>query len=156
MAIAAEKQDPELFRATAYSPLPAGPKGTVSPINLNLRAVPTASQNPDAAKAVIEHLARPEFMGRYYDAAIYGPVLQDQAKLAAFDGKKPVLAGLLGLIRSGTAPGYPDVYNAAYAEAYINFVVPKMCQRVVIDGWDFDRAMDEAQGSIQAIYDKHA
>ena len=95
-------------------------------------------------------------MGRYYDAAIYGPVLQDQAKLPAFDGKKPVLAGLLGLIRSGTAPGYPDVYNAAYAEAYINFVVPKMAQRVVIDGWDFDRAMDEAQGSIQAIYDKHA
>jgi len=26
----------------------------------------------------------------------------------------------------------------------------------VIDDWDFDRAMDEAQGSIQAIYDKHA
>jgi multiple sugar transport system substrate-binding protein len=155
VAIAAKKQDPELYEATAYSPLPAGPKGTVSPISLNLRAVPNSSQNPDAAKAVIEHLARPEFMGAYYDAAIYGPVLQDQAKLSAFDGKNPVLAGLLDLVRSGTAPGYPDVYNAAYAEAYINFVVPKMAQRVVIDGWDFDRAMDEAQASIQAIYDKH-
>ena len=26
-----------------------------------------------------------------------------------------------------------------------NFIIPKMAQRVVIDGWDFDRAMDEAQ-----------
>lgn len=156
VAIAAKTQDPELYEATAYSALPAGPVSTVSPINLNLRAVPGTSQNPDAAKAVIEHLSRPEFMGRYYEAAIYGPVLQDQARLSAFDGNNPVLAGLLDLIRKGTAPGYPDVYNAAYAEAYINFVVPKMCQRVVIDNWDFDKAMDEAQGSIQAIYDKHA
>ena len=30
-----------------------------------------------------------------------------------------------------------------------------MAQRVVIDGWDFDRAMDEAQTQAQAIYDKY-
>jgi len=34
-------------------------------------------------------------------------------------------------------------------------VVPKMIQRVVIDSWSFDRAMDEAQASAQAIYDKY-
>lgn len=156
VAIAAEQQDPELFEGTAYSPLPAGPEGTVSPISLNLRAVTSRSQNPDAAKALIEHLAQPAFMGAYFDAAIYGPVLQDQAKLPAFDGRKPVLAGLLDLIRTGTPPGYPDLYNAAFAETSINFVVPKMAQRVVIDGWDPDRAMDEAQRSVQAIYDKYA
>ena len=36
-----------------------------------------------------------------------------------------------------------------------NFIIPKMAQRVVIDGWDFDRAMDEAQTQAQAIYDKY-
>jgi multiple sugar transport system substrate-binding protein len=30
-----------------------------------------------------------------------------------------------------------------------------MVQRVVIDNWDFDRAMDDAQRSTQAIYDKY-
>jgi multiple sugar transport system substrate-binding protein len=30
-----------------------------------------------------------------------------------------------------------------------------MVQRVVIDGLDFDRAMDEAQTQGQAIYDKY-
>ena len=47
------------------------------------------------------------------------------------------------------------MYNAAYADAWNNFVVPRMVQRVTIDSWDFDRAMDEAQAQTQAIYDKY-
>jgi hypothetical protein len=31
-----------------------------------------------------------------------------------------------------------------------------MIQRVVVDHWDADRAMDEAHSRIQAIYDKYA
>jgi multiple sugar transport system substrate-binding protein len=29
-----------------------------------------------------------------------------------------------------------------------------MIQRVVVDNWDLDRAMDEAQTAAQAIYDR--
>ena len=59
VGIAAKDEDPELFEATDYSPLPAGPEGVISPINLQLRAIPKTAQNPDAAKALIEHLAQP-------------------------------------------------------------------------------------------------
>jgi multiple sugar transport system substrate-binding protein len=155
VGIAAKSQDPELYASTAYSPLPAGPKGTISPIMPQLRAIPASSRNAEAAKALIEHLAQPEFMNAYYKAAIYGPVLNDQAKLEAFTGNDPILPALLDLVKTGTAPAYPDVYNAAFADAYNNFIVPKMVQRVVIDGWDLDRAMDEAQTQAQAIYDKY-
>ena len=41
-------------------------------------------------------------MNAYYDAAIYGPVLQDQAKFKAFT-QDPILAGLLDLVKNGTA-----------------------------------------------------
>jgi multiple sugar transport system substrate-binding protein len=155
VGIAAKANDPELFESTGYSSLPGGPKGIVSPIQPNLRAIPKASKNPDAAKALIEHLANPDFMNAYYEAAIYGPVLQNQAKFPAFGGKDQILVGLLDLVRNGTAPAYPDVYNAAFADAYNNFVIPKMVQRVVIDGYDLDKAMDEAQTQTQAIYDKY-
>jgi multiple sugar transport system substrate-binding protein len=155
VGIAAKSQDPELYASTAYSPLPAGPKGTISPIMPQLRAIPASSRNAEAAKALIEHLAQPEFMNAYYKAAIYGPVLNDQAKLEAFTGNDPILPALLDLVKTGTAPAYPDVYNAAFADAYNNFIVPKMVQRVVIDGWDLDRAMDEAQTQAKAIYDKY-
>ena len=155
VGIQAKKDDPELYRDTLYSSLPGGPLGVISPIAPNLRAIPRTSRNADAALDLFEYLAKPEFANAYFDSAIYGPVLQNQAKLAAFDGKNPILAGLLDLVLKGTAPGYPDVYNTAFADAMNNFVVPKMIQRVVIDNYDLDRAMDEAQTQTQAIYDKY-
>ncbi|HEY9011949.1 MAG TPA: extracellular solute-binding protein [Devosia sp.] len=156
VGIAAKKDDPELFEASAFSPLPAGPKGTVSPITPQTRAITKTSPMQDEAKALIEHLANPEFMNAYFNVAIYGPVLKSQEQLPAFDGSNSILVGLLGLAQNGTAPAAPDVYNAAWADLSSNFIIPKMVQRVVVDGWDFDRAMDEAQTQGQAIYDKYA
>ena len=154
VAIAAKADDPELYEATAYSPLPGGPHGIVSPIGPNLRAIPNTSGNPDAAKALIEHLSQPEFTEAYYDVAIYGPVLQAQAGFAPFS-ENPILAGLKGLIENGTPPAYPDVYNTAYGEISANFIIPRMVQRVVIDGYEFQAAIDEAHAAIQGIYDKY-
>ncbi|MDF2797277.1 MAG: ABC-type sugar transport system, periplasmic component [Devosia sp.] len=155
VGIAARNDDPELYEFTAYSALPAGPTGTISPITPQVRAVSATSDNQQAAMALLEHLSQPEFLQEYYKLAIYGPVLQGQAGFEAFNGEDPIHAGLLDLVQKGTAPGYPDVYNSAYADFMANFIVPKMAQRVVIDGWDFDRAMDEAQAAGQAIYDKY-
>ena len=155
VGIAAKNDDPELFAASAFSPLPAGPKGQVSPITPQSRAISASSQNPEAAKALIEHLSNPDFMNAYFNVAIYGPVLKNQEQLSAFDGTNTILVGLLGLAKAGTAPAYPDVYNTAYSDVSANWVIPKMAQRVVVDGWDFDAAMDEAQASAQAIYDKY-
>lgn len=155
VAIAARADDPELFEATAYSPLPSGPVMQVSPIGPNVRAIPASSQNQDAAKALLEHLSNPEFMQAYYDVAIYAPVLKNQASFTSFDGSNPILAGLKDLVENGTPPAFPDVYNTAYGDLSANFIIPKMVQRVVIDGYDFDQAMDEAQTQGQAIYDKY-
>ena len=155
VGIAARGQDPDLYDGTAYSPLPGGVAGVISPYQPQVRAVPKTSRNPDAAKALIEHLSGPEVAQDYFSSAIYGPVLQAQARFGVFDGHDPILAGLLNLAQHGTAPGFPDVYNAAYADMLNNYVVPRMVQRIVIDNWDAGRAMDEAQGQTQAIYDKY-
>lgn len=155
VGIAAKNDDPELYEGSSFSPLPAGPKGTISPITPQTRAITKNSGAQDEAKALLEHLAQPEFMNAYFNVAIYGPVLKDQEKLSAFDGTNPILTGLLGLAKAGTAPAFPDVYNAAWADLSSNFIIPKMCQRVVVDGWDFDKAMDEAQTQGQTIYDKY-
>lgn len=155
VGIAARNDDPELFEVSAFSPLPAGPQGMISPITPQTRAITKSSPNQDTALALLEHLSQPDFMNAYFNVAIYGPVLKDQEKLSAFDGENTILTGLLGLAKTGTAPAYPDVLNAGFADLSSNFIIPKMAQRVVIDGWDFDRAMDEAQAQGQAIYDKY-
>lgn len=155
VALAAKTDDPELYEATHYSPLPSGPIATVNPLIMYFRAVSAKSANPEAAKALIKHLTSPEFLDAYYQASIYGPVLNAQRSFVAFDGSDPIKAGMLQLVESGTPPAYPDVYNAGYAAMYTSFIVPKMVQRVLVDGWDVDRAMDEAQEQTQSLYGRN-
>lgn len=146
-------KDDELINNTGYSALPGGPKMLVSSFGPNVRAIPKGGKNIDAAKALIEYLSNADFLNKYYKVAIYGPVLQNHLKLDAFND--PIRAGLADLAQNGTAPAFPDVSNTAYAEFNNNFIVPKMIQRVVIDNYDLDRAIDEAQKSGDAIYAKY-
>ncbi len=146
---------PNCSKASAFSPLPAGPNGQISPITPQSRAITASSPMQDEAKALIEHLAQPEFMNAYFNVAIYGPVLKSQEKAPGLrrlqlDPRRPARSR-----PERHGPAAPDVYNAAWADLSSNFIIPKMAQRVVVDGWDFDKAMDEAQTQGQAIYDKY-
>ncbi len=107
-------------------------------------------------RRLLEHLSNPEFMNAYFNVAIYGPVLKSQEQPRT-PSTAPTRSstGLLGLAKNGTPPAYPDVYNAAYADFSSQLHHPQDGQRVVVDGWDFDKAMDEAQTQGQAIYDKY-
>ncbi len=154
VSIAAANDDPELFEATGYSALPAGPVMTVAPIGVNLRAIPVNNPDPDTAKALIEYLAQPEFIGEYFKVAIYGPVLNGQDDMDAFT-QTAVLTGLKDLVLNGTAPGEPDVSNTAYADFNSNFTVPKMIQRIVVDGLSIEDALAEAQQVGDDIYAKY-
>lgn len=155
VAVAARKDDPELFESTGFSALPAGPIGTISPVSPQSRVIKAKSPLVEESKSLLEHLANSEFMNEYFQYAIWGPVLKDQEQLPAFDGTNTILNGLLDLAKTGTAPAYPDVFNAAYADMSANFIIPKLVQRVVVDGWDFDKAIAEGHASAQAIYDKY-
>lgn len=152
--IAASNDDPELDAATNFAALPKGPVMQVSPVNLNVRAIPTSTSDPDTAKALIEFLANKDFMEQYLNVAIYGPALNEYGSFALY-AEQAVYQGLLNLVENGTAPGFPDVYNTAYADLSANFIVPKMVQRVVVDGLSVDDAIKEAQEQGQLIYDKY-
>jgi multiple sugar transport system substrate-binding protein len=146
--------DPELAQATRFSALPAGPKMQVAPQGPNFRVVPTTSRFKDQAKNLLAYLADDEFMAAYYNAAIYGPVLNSQKDFPVFK-ESPVHQGLLDLALNGTPPGFPDTNNAAFAEYQTNFLTPKMVQRIVVDGVSVDDAVKETQAACQAIYDKY-
>jgi len=146
--------DPELAEMTRFSALPSGPAMRVAPQNPNFRAIPATSRFKEEAKDLLAYLADDEFMREYFANAIYGPVLAGQQEFPIF-GESPVHEGLLDLALNGTAAGYPDVNNAAFAEFQTNFLVPKMIQRIVVDNRSIDDAIAETQSACQAIYDKY-
>ncbi len=151
--IALLDSDPELDEATAYSPLPAGPMGTISPLGPNVRSIPTTSRQPDAARALCQFLAEQGFAEEYFNSAIYGPVLQDQRGFQIFTTE--VHGALLGLVENGTAPAAPDVFNAAFTEVSTTFAIPRMVQRMVVDGQSIDETLAQAQTEIEGIYARY-
>jgi len=148
------ENDPELAEATKFSALPAGPVMRVAPQGPNFRTIPSTSRFKDQAKDLIAYLADDAFMTEYFAKAIYGPVLESQREFPIFV-EGPVHQGLLDLAINGTAPAFPDVNNAAFAEYQTNFLTPKMIQRIVVDERSIDDAIAETQSACQAIYDKY-
>jgi multiple sugar transport system substrate-binding protein len=149
-----QQNDQELMNNTSLSALPTGPKSRVSPATPQVRGIPAGGKHVEEAKALLEYLANREFVNAYYKVAIYGPVLQQQTTYDAFTD--PLHQGLLDLAQNGSGPSGTDVNNTAYADFNNNYIVPKMIQRMVVDNWDADRAMDEAQQAGDAVYAKYA
>jgi multiple sugar transport system substrate-binding protein len=146
--------DPELGESTLYSALPAGPAMLISPVNTQVRVIPTGGDQIELAKDLIAYLADDEFMAEYFSAAIFGPALQSHVDSPIFT-ESPVHAGLLDLALNGTPGAFPDVNNAAFAEYQTNFLTPRMVQRIVVDGLSIDDAVAETQAACQEIYDKY-
>lgn len=146
--------DPELGESTRYSALPAGPAMRISPVDANVRVIPTNSKNKELARDLLKYLADPEFMKEYYYNAIYGPAAEAYQDAPIFS-ESPVHEGLLDLALNGTFGAFPDVDNPAFAEYQTNFLSPRMVQRVVVDGVSIDDAIAETQEACQAIYDKY-
>ncbi len=146
--------DPELAEATKYSALPAGPKMRVSPVDANVRVIPTSSKHKELARDLLKYLSEPEFMKEYYYNAIYGPSAVAYQDAPIFQ-ESEVHQGLLDLALNGTFGAYPDVDNPAFAEYQTNFLTPRMIQRVVVDGLSVDEAVLETQQACQDIYDKY-
>ncbi len=146
--------DPDLAEGTRYSALPDGPVVRVSPAGVVVRSIFANSTNKDLAKQLIANLAEDDFIEEYYNNAIYAPALQGHTGFAVFT-ESAVHAGLLDLALNGTPAGFPDADNAAYAEFSNNFTIPKMIQRVVVDGLSIDDAVVEAQAVCAEIYAKY-
>jgi multiple sugar transport system substrate-binding protein len=146
--------DPELAKATLYSAMPAGPKMRISPAGVVVRVIPTSSKNKELAADLFAYLADDKLMPEYFASAIYGPVTKSQVDFPIFK-ESQVHQGLLDLAQNGTPAGFPDVFNAAFAEYQTNFLTPKMIQRIVVDKVTIDQAIKETQEACQKIYDKN-
>src|SRR5213594_287673 len=51
-----------------------------------------------------------------------------------------------------SGPGWPGPLTAAAAEVVATHVLTDLCARVIVDGWDIDRALGEADTRIRDIY----
>lgn len=148
-----QKEDKELLDKTLVIPIPGGPKGRfVSGYYYQWGAFKT-SKHPELCLQLMEYLFTPDNLRPYYEAGggnmlpVYKNMLNDDM------WKDPARKVLADMVPNTRPQGYPGLTTPWILDAWMDHTMVKMVDRVLIDGWDNDKAIAEAQAALQKWYD---
>jgi len=149
-----KKEDPKLLANTQVIPVPAGPKGHfISGYYYQWAAFKT-SKHPELCLQLMEALITPDQLRPYYEAGggnmlpVYKNMLNDKMWQ---DPDRKVLADSV----PNTHPqGYPGLTTPWILDAWMDHTMAKMLNRVLVDGWDNDKAIAEADQALHKWYDE--
>ncbi len=134
-----EANDPDLLAETIQAPFPAGAAGSFPTIGTWSWSVFSASENVDAAKALITAIMQPEMVQAVYEevGGRWYPVYKDLAT-APFWAERPFFNEFPTIIENGRplwfpAEGTPQLLTQLSA-ADQKFVMADMVQDVVVNG----------------------
>jgi len=150
-----ETNNPELLAKTGHYTFPRGPKGLNQPVTYGSRSIMKYTKVPDLAKQFLWDSMEPGKMDRESTVSQWGPVLNAYLNFEVYK-KKPFMKGLIELSLRGEPQGYPDVFNDAWREQFLNTTISRMLQRIVVDSWSRDKAFTEAVDVLNKIYSKYA
>ncbi|MFQ6067472.1 MAG: ABC transporter substrate-binding protein, partial [bacterium] len=147
------ENDQDLLNRTAYIRVPKGPaEEHVSFTMVETLMVFKDARHPDLAKDFIRYMLEPkryiklvETVGGYWY-----PVYKDLG--ASPFWSQPIFENLPLVAKDGRIDGWPARPTPASGEVSVRFVVPEMFQKVVVDGWDPQKALDWAEKEMIKIY----
>ena len=148
-------QDKELLNDTVIIPIPKGPAGRFTDTVPHAVGVNKSTKNLKAAKDLVLYIMD---LDRYngwikeaggqiqpvYPALVSDPFWSDPYR-------KPFIE--MGA-RYGAYQGYPGPGSAAAGEIFSTYVLSDTIQKVIIDGWSVDRALDWGMEKVTEIYER--
>lgn len=145
-----EENDPELLADTAQAPLPAGTAGSFGTAGAWAWGLFSASQNQEAAKALLSHIMQPEQLGPVYEAVggRWYPIYRDLAN-SEFWASRPLFKDFPTIIESSRPIWYPAETSALLisqlSAASQRLLSADMAQDVVVNGMSPEEAAARAQ-----------
>ncbi|MBM3189859.1 MAG: extracellular solute-binding protein [Chloroflexi bacterium] len=145
---------PELAEVTGLAPKPKAVRDTTDAGLRYTVVLPTVSRDKGLASQLIKALFDKEIYAPWLEQGFVTNVLREYDALPMWTGKRAQfnLAANIGVY-----PGYPAPYNnAAMSEAGgPNDPVGAMTVRVLVDGWEPQRAIDEADAFAKGVFAKY-
>ncbi|MEG1525500.1 MAG: sugar ABC transporter substrate-binding protein [Clostridia bacterium] len=151
---AVKNDDPELFEKTGIATLPAGPKGCFVPGVCNNLAVFKNSKNPEMAKAYLLYMTEPEAYrewivgGAPLTCPIYASFKNDEL------WQDPVNKAFVNTVDNFVFLGYKYGYTPAAGEVYSMRLINDTFQRILVEKWTAQKALDELKANIDTIINK--
>ena len=149
--------DKDLQKVTGIFPVPAGPAGSISQIDTWSLGLFKKSPYPELGKGLIEYMLQPA----NYDKIVQStggrwvPVYKRLFD-SPFWREKPVFKHFIQLAETGVPVSYAGSPNPAAGEVLNTHVIGKMTQRVLVENWPAEKAVEEAHKAIAEIYARHA
>ncbi|RIK34883.1 MAG: hypothetical protein DCC55_32020 [Chloroflexi bacterium] len=153
--VQASQDDPELAEATGLAPKPKDVRDTTDAGLRYTLVMSQSSNNKETAMDLIRHLYSSDVYAPWLELGFVANVLKEYDSLPMWTGKR---AAFNLAAQIGTYGGYPAPYdNAAIAELTGSPDAPvgSMIVRVLIDGWDPERAILEADEFSKRVFAKY-
>ena len=149
-----EKNDPDLLSKTEIMLLPKGPKGRFTAGYYYRAGIFNSTKYPKEALGLMEYITTPAQLRPVYDlsAGNMMPVFKNMVNDAMWK-KSPQRETVVKMTEFTVAQGYPGATTPWIQDAWMAHTVCKMFNRVMIDGWDNDKAIAECKAALQKYYD---
>jgi multiple sugar transport system substrate-binding protein len=134
--------------------LPKGPKGRFTAGYFYRNGIFKSTKYPDVCLALMEYLTTPDQLRPVYDlsAGNMMPVFKNMINDAMWK-KSPQRETVAKMVEFTVPQGYPGATKPWIQDAWMDHTICKMFNRVMVDGWDNDKAIAEAKAALQKWYD---
>lgn len=148
-----EKENRPILKDTLVAIKPAGPAGRNHDMLLVSWAVFSTTKQAELAKDLIRFLMSSDEAKKYVHSS-WGQMVPafERLRQDPYWQKNESYRALLEAPKYARTPGWPGPLTAAAGEVVATNVLTDLCVRVIVDGWDIDRALEEADRRIKDIY----
>lgn len=149
---AMRKDNPDLLKRSAITPLPEGPKGRVLVQYVYGMMIPKGGKNLALAKDLLSTYVSAENQKKVVEAAgtNYMPFYKDLQKLPMWDDEYNKT--LIGQLPDVVAIGYPGPTTLWALESWRTHMMAELVNKVLVENVPIDTAIKETEDKLNKIY----
>jgi multiple sugar transport system substrate-binding protein len=150
------ESDKELYDITGMLPVPAGPAGAIEELTTGEWLLYKHNPYPEVAKGLVQYYMDPENLRVVMEegGGRWGPPYQGMYdtpfwQSSRFQHWRPML-------ERGRQFASPAPMTAASGEVLATNVLARMMHRVLVEGWEAEKAVEEAHKKVVEVYARYA
>jgi multiple sugar transport system substrate-binding protein len=149
------ESDKELYDVTGLLPVPAGPGGAFHSLGTAEWLLFKHNPYPEIAKGLVQYYMEPENLRVVMEegGGRWGPPYKGM--YASDFWQRPAFKHWRVMLDQGRQFASPGTMGAAASEVLVTNVLSRMMQRVLVENWEPDKAVEDAHNKVVEIYARY-
>jgi multiple sugar transport system substrate-binding protein len=150
------ESDKELYGVTGMLPAPAGPAGPLDQVGTGEWMLFKHNPYPEVAKGFVQYSMEPEQLRAVMEegGGRWGPPYKSMYESDFW--QRPSFQHWRAMLGRGRQFAYPGSQSAAAGEVLATGVLSRMVQRVLVENWEAEKAVEDAHKKVVEVYARYA